>query len=56
MNNHPIVLVQINGPKAEAMQTMEALLETNTLEYLSMGLAEHNGNASISIYVKAPAT
>ena len=55
MDNLPIVLVQISGPKAAAMQTMEALLETNTLEYLSMGTAEHNGSASISIYAKAPA-
>lgn len=55
MDNLPVILVQISGPKAAAMQTMENLLETNTLEYLSMGTAEHDGSASISIYAKAPA-
>ena len=56
MDNLPIVLVQISGPKAAAIQTMENLLETDTLEYLTMGTAEHEGNASITIYAKAPAT
>lgn len=55
MDNLPTVLVQISGPEAAVMQTAEALLETSTLEYLSMGKAEHNGEASISIYAKAPA-
>lgn len=56
MDNLPVILVQISGPAAAAMQTMENLLETNTLEYLTMGTAEHEGNASITIYAKAPAT
>lgn len=50
-----LILVQISGPKAAAMQTMENLLETNSLEYLTMGTAEHEGSASITIYAKAPA-
>lgn len=54
MDNN-LVLVQISGPTAAAMQTMENLLETNTLEYLTMGTAEHDGSASITIYAKAPA-
>lgn len=49
-NNSHTVLVQISGPKAAAMQTMETLLETNTLEYLTMGSAEHDGSASIALY------
>ena len=55
LTNQNVILVQISGPKAAAMQTMENLLETNPLDYLSMGTAEHDGNASISIYAKAPA-
>lgn len=55
MDNTTTILVQISGPKAAAMQTMENLLETNTLEYLTMGTAEHDGSASITIYAKAPA-
>lgn len=55
MDNQPVILVQISGPKDAAMQTMENLLETDTLDYLSMGTAEHEGSASITIYAKAPA-
>lgn len=55
MDNQPVILVQISGPKAAAMQTMENLLETNTLDYLTMGTAEHDGSASITIFAKAPA-
>lgn len=55
MDNQPVILVQISGPKAAAMQAMEDLLETNTLDYLTMGTAEHDGNTSITIFAKAPA-
>lgn len=56
MDNKPVVLVHISGPKAAAMQTMENLLETDTMEYLTLGYVEQDGNASIAIYAKAPAT
>lgn len=60
MHNN-LVLVQISGSPAAAMHTAEALLESDQVDYATMGTASYQDEEgqetlTISIFAKAPAT
>ena len=49
------VLVLIGGPEAAVEHTIEALLESNQVDYQSMGKTRDGDYLAITLFVKAPA-
>lgn len=56
MDNLPIILVQISGPEAAVQHAAEALLESNAVDYQTMGKANMGDFLALTMFIKAPAT
>lgn len=54
-NNSHTVLVQISGPEAAVQHAAEALLESNTVDYQTMGKASIGDFLALTLFIKAPA-
>ena len=55
-NTSHTVLVQISGPEAAVQHAAEALLESNAVDYLTMGEASMGNFLALTLFIKAPAT
>lgn len=55
-NTSHTVLVQISGQEAAVQHAAEALLESNEVEYYTMGKASMGNFLALTLFIKAPAT